>query len=252
MMSKEAGMAKRLDRKTAVVTAAGQGIGHAIAAAFAREGARVFASDIDAEKLDGLNRLGAETACLDVTDGAAIDRYFGGVGPLDILVNCAGWVHHGTILDADEAAWDRSIEVNLHSMFRTIRAVLPGMRARRGGVILNIASVVSSLKAAPNRCVYGATKAGVIGLTKAVAIDFVGDGIRCNAICPGTVDTPSLGERLAALPDPALARQQFQARQPMQRFGQPEEVAELALYLASDEAAFVTGAAYVIDGGMSL
>jgi len=245
-------MAKRLDQKTAVVTAAGQGIGQAIAAAFVREGARVFASDIAPEKLDGLNRSGAETAALDVTEGASVERYLTGVGALDVLVNCAGWVHHGTILDADEAAWDRSVEVNLHSMFHTIRAVLPGMRARKRGVILNVASVVSSIKAAPNRCVYAATKAGVIGLTKAVAIDFVGDGIRCNAICPGTVDTPSLGERLAALPDPAQARKQFVARQPMQRFGQPEEVAELAVYLASDEAAFVTGAAYVIDGGMSL
>jgi 2-keto-3-deoxy-L-fuconate dehydrogenase len=245
-------MAKRLDQKTAVVTAAGQGIGQAIAAAFVREGARVFASDIAPEKLDGLNRIGAETAALDVTEGASVERYLTGVGALDVLVNCAGWVHHGTILDADEAAWDRSVEVNLHSMFHTIRAVLPGMRARKRGVILNVASVVSSIKAAPNRCVYAATKAGVIGLTKAVAIDFVGDGIRCNAICPGTVDTPSLGERLAALPDPAQARKQFVARQPMQRFGQPEEVAELAVYLASDEAAFVTGAAYVIDGGMSL
>jgi 2-keto-3-deoxy-L-fuconate dehydrogenase len=245
-------MAKRLDQKTAVVTAAGQGIGHAIAAAFGREGARVFASDIAPEKLDGLNRLGADTAALDVTDGAAVERYLGAIGSLDILVNCAGWVHHGTILDADESDWTRSMEVNLHSMFRTIRAVLPGMQARKSGIILNIASVVSSIKAAPNRCVYAATKAGVIGLTKAVAIDFVGDGIRCNAICPGTVDSPSLGERLAALPDPAEARQQFVARQPMQRFGRPEEVAELAVYLASDEAAFVTGAAYVIDGGMSL
>jgi 2-keto-3-deoxy-L-fuconate dehydrogenase len=245
-------MAKRLDQKTAVVTAAGQGIGQAIAAAFVREGARVFASDIAPEKLDGLNRIGAETAALDVTEGASVERYLTGVGALGVLVNCAGWVHHGTILDADEAAWDRSVEVNLHSMFHTIRAVLPGMRARKRGVILNVASVVSSIKAAPNRCVYAATKAGVIGLTKAVAIDFVGDGIRCNAICPGTVDTPSLGERLAALPDPAQARKQFVARQPMQRFGQPEEVAELAVYLASDEAAFVTGAAYVIDGGMSL
>ena len=244
-------MAKRLEQKTAVVTAAGQGIGHAIAAAFAREGARVFASDIAPGKLDRLNRLGAHTAPLDVTDAGAVDRYFQAVGQLDVLVNCAGWVHHGTILDADEAAWDRSIEVNLHSMFRTIRAVLPGMRARKRGVILNIASVVSSIKAAPNRCVYAATKAGVIGLTKAVAIDFVGDGIRCNAICPGTVDTPSLGERLAALPDPAHARKQFESRQPMLRFGQPEEVAELAVYLASDEAAFVTGVLLPVDGGQS-
>ncbi len=235
-----------------MVTAAGQGIGRAIAIAFAREGAEVFASDVDAHKLSVLDRFGIRAAVLDVTDGGAIHRYARQVGAAEILVNCAGWVHHGTILDADEAVWNRSFDINLHSMFRTIRAVLPGMRERGRGAIVNIASVVSSIKAAPNRCVYAATKAAVIGLTKAVAIDFVGDGVRCNAICPGTIDTPSLSERIGALPDPDSAREQLLGRQPMRRFGTADEVAELAVYLASDEAAFVTGAAFVIDGGMSL
>jgi len=245
-------MANRLHRKKSMVTAAGQGIGRAIATAFAREGAQVFASDIDAHKLAELDRFGIRTAVLDVTDGDAIHNYARKVGPFDILVNCAGWVHHGTILDADEEAWNRSFEINLHSMFRTIRAVLPGMCERGAGTIVNIASVVSSIKAATNRCVYAATKAGVIGLTKAVAIDFVRDGVRCNAICPGTIDTPSLSERIKALPDPDSARKQLIARQPMQRFGTAEEVAELAVFLGSDDSAFVTGAAFVIDGGMSL
>ncbi len=245
-------MANRLHQKRSMVTAAGQGIGRAIAIAFAREGAQVFASDIDAHKLEGLGRFGIHTAALDVTDGVAIRTYTRELGPFDLLVNCAGWVHHGTILDADEEVWSRSFEINLHSMFRTIRAVLPGMRERRAGAIVNIASVVSSIKAAPNRCVYAATKAGVLGLTKAVASDFIRDGVRCNAICPGTIDTPSLGDRIMASPDPNSAREQLIARQSMQRFGTAEEVAELAIYLGSDEAAFVTGAAFVIDGGMSL
>ncbi|HSD34523.1 MAG TPA: SDR family oxidoreductase [Alphaproteobacteria bacterium] len=243
-------MTGRLAGKRAMVTAAGQGIGRAIAETFLREGATLFASDLDSGKLAGL--AGARTAPLDVTDAEAIDRYVAGVGDLDILVNCAGWVHHGTILDASEEDWEHTFEVNLRSMFRTIRSVLPGLIARGGGTILNVASVVSSIKAAPNRCIYGASKAGVIGLTKAVALDFVGKGVRCNAICPGTIDTPSLGERIAAFSDPQAAREEFIARQPMRRFGSAEEVALLAVYLASDEAAFVTGAAFVIDGGMSL
>jgi 2-keto-3-deoxy-L-fuconate dehydrogenase len=245
-------MVKRLSGKKAMVTAAGQGIGRAIAQAFAREGASVHASDIDPVKLEGLEREGINTAALDVTDAEAVSRYTATVGTIDVLVNCAGWVHHGTILDAREEDWDRSFEVNLRSMFRMIRAVLPAMLSGGGGTILNIASVLSSIKAAPNRCVYAASKAGVIGLTKAVAIDFVGHNIRCNAICPGTIDTPSLADRIMALSDPERARAQFIARQPMGRFGRAEEVAHLAAYLASDEAAFVTGVAYVIDGGLSM
>jgi 2-keto-3-deoxy-L-fuconate dehydrogenase len=249
---REAEMVERLSGKKAMVTAAGQGIGRAITVAFAREGARVCASDIDPAKLGGFDRDAVATAALDVTDGEAVRRYAATIGSVDVLVNCAGWVHHGTILDAEEEDWDRSFEVNLHSMFRTIRAVLPAMLESGGGTIINIASVVSSIKAAPNRCVYSATKAGVIGLTKAVAIDFVAQNVRCNAICPGTIDTPSLSERIKAFADPEQARAQFVARQPMGRFGRADEVAELAVYLASDEAAFITGAAYVIDGGMSL
>ena len=243
-------MAGRLGGKRAMVTAAGQGIGRAIAEAFLDEGAEVQASDLDPDKLAGL--AGAKTQRLDVTDAEAVRRYVAGIGEIEILVNCAGWVHHGTILDAGAEDWDRTMAVNLRSMFQTIRTALPGMIERGGGTILNIASVVSSIKAAPNRCIYAASKAGVIGLTKAVAIDFVGQGIRCNAICPGTIDTPSLGERIGAFGDPKAAREQFIARQPMRRFGTAEEIAHLAIYLVSEEAAFVTGQAYVIDGGMSL
>ena len=243
-------MAGRLAGKRAMVTAAGQGIGRAIAQAFLDEGAGVHASDLDPDKLAGLG--GAKTQRLDVTDAEAVRRYMVGIGEVEILVNCAGWVHHGTILDATENDWERTMAVNLRSMFQTIRAALPGMIERGGGTILNIASVVSSIKAAPNRCIYAASKAGVIGLTKAVAIDFVGQGIRCNAICPGTIDTPSLAERIGAFDDAKTAREQFVARQPMRRFGTAEEIANLAVYLASEEAAFVTGQAYVIDGGMSL
>lgn len=245
-------MAGRLGGRRAMVTAAGQGIGRAISESFAREGAVVFASDIDLHKLKGLSAPGIRADRLDVTEGSALRRYAAELGAVDVLVNCAGWVHHGTILDVADEDWDRSFDVNLRSMFRAIRAVLPGMIERGGGTILNIASVVSSLKAAPERCAYAATKAGVIGLTRAVAVDFVDKGIRCNAICPGTIDTPSLAERIGAFPDPGAARERFISRQPMRRFGRAEEVAEMAVYLASEDAAFVTGAAFVIDGGMSL
>jgi 2-keto-3-deoxy-L-fuconate dehydrogenase len=245
-------MGRRLDGKVAMVTAAGQGIGRATALAFAVEGARVLASDLEMDKLAGLSDPGILTERLDVTDSAALLDYAGRAGPIDILVNCAGWVHHGTILDGDEKDWDRSLDVNLRSMYRLIRAVLPSMVERGQGTIINIASVVSSLKAAPNRCLYATSKAGVIGLTKAVAMDFVAQGIRCNAICPGTIDTPSLAERISAFADPVAARRDFLMRQPMGRFGTAEEVAELAVYLASDAGAFVTGTAVVIDGGMSL
>jgi 2-keto-3-deoxy-L-fuconate dehydrogenase len=244
----------RLAGKTAILTAAGQGIGRAVALAFAREGARVLATDIDAAALAGLAAEDARiaTAALDATDGAAIARLAGDHPGPDVLFNCAGWVHHGTVLDCEPADWDRSFALNVTPMYRAIRVFLPGMLARGGGAILNVASVVSSIKGAPNRFAYGATKAAVIGLTKSVAADFVRQGIRCNAICPGTVDTPSLQGRIAAQADPDTARRAFIARQPMGRFGHPEEVAALAVYLASDEAAFVTGAVHIIDGGMSL
>lgn len=251
-------MTGRLSGRIAVVTAAGQGIGRAIAEAFAREGAVVHACDLDEAKLAGLD---ARTSRLDVTDSAAVAAWAEAVGEIDILANVAGFVHHGTVLDCDEAAWDFSFDLNVKSMHRMIRAFLPGMLARasrRGasGSIINMASGASSLKGAPNRYVYGATKAAVIGLTKAVAADFVTRGIRSNAICPGTVESPSWHERVEALgaaigsKDEAL--RQFIARQPMGRVGRAEEVAALAVYLASDESAFTTGTAIPIDGGWTL
>jgi 2-keto-3-deoxy-L-fuconate dehydrogenase len=237
----------RLHGKTALVTAAGQGIGRATAELFADEGARVIATDIDKGLLAGFTR--GETRRLDVTDGAAIVALAEELGAVDVLFNGVGFVHSGTILDCDEAAWSASLAINVTSMYRTIRAFLPAMLAASGGSIVNVASVASSIKGVPGRFAYGASKAAVIGLTKAVAADFVTRGIRCNAICPGTVQSPSLEQRLAASGDYGAARQAFVARQPMGRFGRPEEIAELALYLASDASAFTTGQTHIIDGG---
>ena len=233
--------------KVALVTAAAQGIGRATAERFAGAGAQVVATDINADFLDGLR--GCETQLLDVTDSAAIGALAADLGAVDVLFNCAGYVHHGSILDCDEAAWDFSFNLNVKSMYRTIRAFLPAMLAAGGASIINMSSVASSLKGVPNRFVYSASKAAVIGLTKAVAADFVTRGIRCNAICPGTVDTPSLQDRLRATGDYEQAHRDFVARQPMGRLGTAVEIAELALYLASDASAFTTGQCHVIDGG---
>jgi 2-keto-3-deoxy-L-fuconate dehydrogenase len=246
----------RLANKRALVTAAGAGIGRATALAFAREGAHVIATDIRPELLDGLENV-RETHGLDVRDTDAVRSLAERLGPVDILFNCAGFVHHGTIFDCSEEDWDFSFDLNVKSMHRTISAFLPGMLEKGGGSIVNIASAVSSVRAAPNRYVYGATKAAVIGLTKAVAADFIRRGIRCNAICPGTVQSPSLDDRISALAaregsPPEKVRQAFIDRQPMGRLGTAEEVAALAVYLASDESAFTTGQIHVIDGGFSL
>ena len=239
----------RLSGKKALITAAGAGIGRASAEAFAREGAHVIATDINADALSALSAANIETRALDVTDPAAIARLFAAHADLDILFNVAGWVHHGTIEQCARADWDRSLLINLTSMYETCRAVLPNMLAKGGGVIVNMSSVASSVTGAPNRVAYGATKAGVIGLTKAIAADYAGRNIRCNAICPGTVDTPSLQGRMSAQGDYDTARQMFIARQPMGRLGTAEEIAHLAVYLASDEASFTTGAIHVVDGG---
>ncbi len=242
--------------RTAFVTAAGQGIGQAIARALAAGGTQVIATDIDPAKLAGLAGPAIRTMALDVLDPAAVAAAAAAVGPVEILCNCAGFVHQGTILDATEAEWSFGFDLNVRSIFRTIRAFVPGMLARGGGAIVNIASVASSLKGVPNRAIYSATKAAVIGLTKSVAADYVGQGIRCNAICPGTVATPSLDERIAAnaaaAGSLAAARAAFVARQPMGRLGTAAEIAALAVYLVSDASAFVTGQAIVIDGGMTL
>ena len=237
----------RLDGKTALVTAAAQGIGRATALTLAREGARVIATDIDLAALEGLE--GCEARRLDVLDGAAIQALAAELGAIDVLANIAGFVHAGSILECDEADWAFSWNLNVGSMYRTIRAFLPAMLAAGGGSIVNMASVASSIKGVPGRFAYGATKAAVIGLTKSVAADYVGQGVRCNAICPGTVQSPSLEARLRATGDYEAAREAFVARQPMGRLGRPEEIAELAAYLASDAAAFTTGAIHIIDGG---
>ncbi len=247
-------MGNRLKEKRALLTAAGQGIGLATAVAFAREGARVLATDVRQEALDELSAQlpEVETERLDVCDAAAIEDLARRVGPVDVLFNCAGIVHDGSILECSEAAWAQSFDVNVTAMYRMIRAFLPAMLKIGQASIINMSSVVSSVKGTPHRCAYAATKAAVIGLTKSVAADFVTQGIRCNAICPGTVLTPSLEQRLAAGGDYAQAREAFVARQPMQRFGAPEEIAHLAVYLASDESAFVTGGVHLIDGGWSI
>jgi 2-keto-3-deoxy-L-fuconate dehydrogenase len=240
-------MTKRLVGKTALITAAGHGIGRASAVLFGAEGAMVFATDRDPTSLAGLE--GCDCRALDVTDPAAILALPDAIGPIDILFNVAGVVQAGSILDCDEQAWAFSIDLNMTAMYRTIRAFLPGMLDKGGGAIVNMASIASSVKGIPDRFAYGATKAGVIGLTKAVAADFVGRNIRCNAICPGTVDTPSLQQRLRDTGDYQAAHDAFVARQPMGRLGRPDEIAALALYLASDEASFTTGAVHIVDGG---
>jgi 2-keto-3-deoxy-L-fuconate dehydrogenase len=252
----------RLEGKRAFLTAAGQGIGRATAEAFAREGAEVIATDADAGKLSGLESAGvARCEALDVLDTQAINRLAQSVGWIDVLFNCAGYVHHGTVLETSEKDWDFSFDLNVKSMHRTISAFLPGMLERvaeRGasGSIINIASGASSVRGIPNRYLYGASKAAVIGLTKAVAADFIRRGIRCNAICPGTVLSPSLEGRIEALGKEMgsveKAREMFVSRQPMGRLGTPEEMAAVAVYLAGDESAFTTGTIILADGGFSL
>ena len=243
----------RLKGKTCVVTAAGQGIGAATARAFAREGARVWATDVDSAKLAALDGVeGVTTRTLDVLDKAAIGGLATEAGAVDVLFNCAGFVHHGSVLEATDEQWQFAFDLNVRSMFWTIQAFLPGMLAQGSGSIVNMSSAASSVKGAALRFVYGTTKAAVIGLTKSVAVDYVSKGIRCNAICPGTVQTPSLDERISSLGGGADARQFFLQRQPTGRFGAAEEIASLATYLASDESAFTTGTVNVIDGGWSV
>ena len=246
-------MASRLEGKTALVTAAAQGMGRAGALAFAREGARVIATDVDAAGLASLaSTPGITTTKLDVLDDAAVQAFAESTGAVDILFNCAGWVHQGNLLDCTPADWDRSFALNVRSQFVMVKAMLPKMIAAGGGVILNMASVLGSDKAAPNRLAYTASKAAVAGFTRALAIDHVKQGIRVNCVCPGTVDTPSLHERIKAFADPVQARKDFIARQPMGRLATAEELAETFVYLVSDESSFMTGQAVFVDGGMSL
>jgi 2-keto-3-deoxy-L-fuconate dehydrogenase len=243
----------RLAGKTALITAAGQGIGRATALAMAAEGAQVYATDVNAKLVAALDGTPNVTpSVLDVLDDAAVAKTIAGFPPLDVLFNCAGFVHHGTILDCTPKDWDFSFNLNVRSMYVATRAALPKMLEMGAGSIINMASIASSVKGLPNRFVYGASKAAVVGLTKAIAADFVTRGIRCNAIAPGTVDTPSLAERIGAFADPAEARKAFIARQPMGRLARAEEIAPLVVFLASDEAAFITGNVYSCDGGMTI
>jgi 2-keto-3-deoxy-L-fuconate dehydrogenase len=248
-------VAGRLAGKTALVTAAGQGIGRASAEAFAREGARVVATDRDEALLSTI--AGCDARRLDVTDPAAIAAIAAGLGPIDVLFNCAGMVANGTILDCSEEDWQASFALNVTAMYRMVRAFLPGMIARRTGSIINMSSVASSVTGVPNRFAYGASKAAVVGMTKSIAKDFVATGVRCNAICPGTVESPSLRARIRAQAQSSGTAEAdvlaaFQARQPMGRLGRPEEIAALAVYLASDESGFTTGAVHVVDGGWTI
>lgn len=237
----------RLRGKKAFVTAAGQGIGRATVEAFIAEGAEVLATDLNAKLLEG---LACESQTLDATDGAAVSAAITGFGP-DILFNCAGFVHSGSILEASEEDWDFAFTLNCRSMFYTMKAAIPGMLERGGGSIVNMSSAASSIIGAPNRFIYGATKAAVIGMTKQVAVEYIDRGVRCNCICPGTVDSPSLHDRLHATGDYEAAMKAFVARQPMGRIARADEMASLAVYLGSDESAFMTGQACVIDGGWS-
>ena len=246
-------MSGRLNGKTALITAAAQGIGRESALAFAREGAKVIATDVNEAKLKELaGKPGITIRKLDVLNKAAIDACAAELGAVDVLFNCAGYVANGTILECDEAQWEFSNNLNVRAMYWMTRAFLPAMIKNGGGSIINMSSVASSVKGVINRFVYGTTKAAVIGMTKSVAADFIKDKIRCNAICPGTVQTPSLDDRINANADPVAARKAFIARQPLGRLGAPEEIAALALYLASDESAYTTGTIHVIDGGLTL
>ncbi len=246
-------MAGRLTGKRALITAAAQGIGRAAALAMAREGALVLATDVNATLLADLKAEGGlTTACLDVTDEAEIAQLAQEQAAFDVLVNVAGFVHHGSILECGESDYDFSMNLNVKSMYRLIQAFLPAMLDQGGGSIVNVASVCSSLKGLPNRFIYGTSKAAVIGLTKSVAADYVRQGVRCNAIAPGTIESPSLDQRIAAFADPAAARRDFIARQPMGRLGTAQEIAAIAIYLAGDESAYTTGQVFVVDGGITI
>lgn len=246
-------MAGRLSGKVAFVTAAAQGIGRATALAFAREGAKVWATDINEARLAELKGTpGIEVRKLDVLKDAEIEKIAAEIGAPNVIFNCAGFVHHGTVLECQDKDWDFSFNLNVRSHYVVIRTFLPKMLDAGGGSIINVASVAGSIKGIANRCVYGASKAAVIGLTKSIAVDYVKHGIRCNALCPGTVDTPSLGDRINAFADPEQARRDFIARQPMGRLARAEELAELSVFLASDESVFMTGQAVIMDGGITI
>lgn len=246
-------MGDSLAGKTALVTAAAQGIGRATALAFAAEGAEVMATDINVDRLEELaGTPGISVKRLDVLDTQAVNSLAAEMPPLDVLCNVAGYVHHGSILECPEEDWDFSFDLNVKSMYRMIRAFLPAMLEAGGGSIINMASVASSMRGLPHRCVYGASKAAVIGLTKSVAADYIQQGIRCNCICPGTIESPSLDERINAFADPVAARKAFIARQPIGRLGTPEEIAGMAVYLASDISAYATGTMMIVDGGVTL